>query len=144
MKRTDQKSHCPINFSLETFGDPWSLLIVRDIVCYGKQTYGEFLSSKERISTRMLAIRLEQLVRAGIIKRTPHVTDKRKDVYVLTPKGRKIVPVLVELATWGSQFDPESSAPAAWHVAVAAGQQSGQDIDSKCLAFFANDSHRLS
>jgi DNA-binding HxlR family transcriptional regulator len=118
MKRTDAKSHCPINFSLETFGDQWSLLIVRDIVCYGKQTYGEFLASKEGISSRVLAMRLAHLETVGILKKSPYGPDKRKDIYSLTEKGQAIVPVLIELATWGSQYDAETSSPNAWMEAV--------------------------
>lgn len=142
MTRTDQKSHCPINFSLEVFGDAWSLLVIRDIVCYGKQTYGEFLASKERISTRMLAVTLERLIDAGIIKRASHTTDKRKDLYVLTEKGQLVVPVLMELATWGAQFDPQTSAPQAWLDAIKADRQRKVNFDRQ--AFFANDSLRLS
>ena len=37
-----RRSDCPINFALETFGDMWSLLIIRDIVHFGKKIYGEF------------------------------------------------------------------------------------------------------
>lgn len=144
MKRTDQKSHCPINFSLEIFGDQWSLLIVRDIVCYGKQTYGEFLNSKERISTRMLALRLDHLVDAGILHRKPHSTDKRKDIFVLTPKGNAVVPVLVELATWGSQFDPQTSAPQAWHEAVEEDRQQLPKASAARHVFFTNSSQQLS
>ena len=55
MKRTDRKSHCPVNFALETVGDPWSLLVVRDIVFHGKHAFGEFLASEERITTSVLA-----------------------------------------------------------------------------------------
>ena len=50
MKRTDRKSHCPVNFALETVGDPWSLLIVRDIVFHGKHTFGEFLAAQRSAS----------------------------------------------------------------------------------------------
>jgi hypothetical protein len=35
MKRTDRKSHRAVNFALEAIGDPWSLLIVPDIVFDG-------------------------------------------------------------------------------------------------------------
>ncbi|HEU4914315.1 MAG TPA: helix-turn-helix domain-containing protein [Candidatus Saccharimonadales bacterium] len=120
MKRTDTKSHCPINYSLETFGDPWSLLIIRDIVCYGKRTYGEFLASKERISSRTLATRLEHLVMKGVLAKQTHETDKRKEVYTLTYKGKLAVPILIELATWGSQFDPQTASPHSWLEAVQA------------------------
>ena len=41
-KQHYRRSDCPISFALETFGDMWSLLIVRDIIYFGKKTYGEF------------------------------------------------------------------------------------------------------
>ena len=58
MKKKPLRSHCPINFGLEAFGDKWSLLILRDIVFRGKKTYGEFLKSEEGIATNILAARL--------------------------------------------------------------------------------------
>jgi DNA-binding HxlR family transcriptional regulator len=62
MKHTHQRrSDCPINFALETFGDPWSLLLIRDIVYFGKNTYGEFLVSEEGMATNILASRLAHL-----------------------------------------------------------------------------------
>ena len=128
VKRTDTKSHCPINFSLETFGDPWSLLIVRDIVCYGKRTYGEFLASKEGISSRVLAMRLAHLEAMGILVKKPHGVDKRKEVYSLTDKGREIVPILIELATWGARFDPQTASPPAWIEAIEADKKGAQTI----------------
>ncbi|HEU5122020.1 MAG TPA: helix-turn-helix domain-containing protein [Candidatus Saccharimonadales bacterium] len=114
MKRTDVKSHCPVNFALESFGDPWSLLIVRDIVFWGKHTYGEFLASREGISTNILASRLAHLEEKGIIKKQPHATDKRKEVYVLTERGLDLIPMLLEMSGWSCRCDPESEAPKAF------------------------------
>ncbi len=111
MKRTDMKSHCPVNFALESFGDPWSLLIVRDIVFWGKHTYGEFLASKEGISTNILASRLAHLEQRGIIQKQAHPTDRRKEIYVLTEKGLDLIPMLLEMSGWSSHCDPESEAP---------------------------------
>jgi DNA-binding HxlR family transcriptional regulator len=123
MKRSESKSHCPINFSLETFGDSWSLLIVRDIVYFGKKTYGEFLESEEGISSNILATRLVTLEQKGILVKKPHDTDKRKEVYLLTEKGLDIIPVLLEMAGWGAQHDPETNAPQSWIAAVYADRE---------------------
>jgi DNA-binding HxlR family transcriptional regulator len=71
------RSDDPINSSLETFGDMWSLLIVRDIVYFGKKTYGEYLDSDEGIATNILASRLAQLARTGILMKQPDATDRR-------------------------------------------------------------------
>jgi DNA-binding HxlR family transcriptional regulator len=111
MKRGMGKSHCPVNFALEVFGDPWTLLIVRDIVFWGRKTYSEFLESREHISTNILADRLAHLEREGIITKKPHPTDRRKEVYSLTKKGLAIIPALLELSGWSTTFDPLSTAP---------------------------------
>jgi DNA-binding HxlR family transcriptional regulator len=111
MRRAENKSHCPVNFALETFGDPWSLLIVRDIVFWGKRTYGEFLDSGEAIATNVLATRLAQLEQKGIVVKAPHETDRRKEIYTLTEKGLALIPILLEMSGWSSQYDPETTAP---------------------------------
>ncbi len=117
MKHTHQRrSDCPINFALELFGDPWSLLIIRDIVYFGKKTYGEFLASEEGMATNILASRLAHLEHQGLLVKKLSEKDKRKEEYVLTEKGLDLIPVLVEMANWSAQHDPHTAAPAAWIV----------------------------
>lgn len=107
------RSNCPINYSLELVGDKWSLLIIRDMVYFGKKTYGEFLNSDEGIARNILANRLVQLTEDGIIIKTPHPDDRRKDIYKLTEKGLGLIPILLDMADWGSrQFD--SGVPEDW------------------------------
>ncbi|MFC7624298.1 winged helix-turn-helix transcriptional regulator [Microlunatus sp. GCM10028923] len=120
MKRSSGKSHCPINFGLETFGDPWTLLLVRDIVYFGKHTFNEFLASEEAIAPSVLSSRLEQLVAAGILSKDKDPSDRRRVAYHLTEPGLRLIPVLVEIADWGVDADPESGAPMDWVAAVRA------------------------
>ncbi|HET9059381.1 MAG TPA: helix-turn-helix domain-containing protein [Acidimicrobiales bacterium] len=114
MKRRDRKSHCPVNVALETFGDPWTLLVVRDIVFHGKHTFGEFFASAERVTTSVLADRLASLVAAGILTKHPSATDGRKECYRLTDKGLGLIPVLVEMANWSIGHDPLVPANPHW------------------------------
>ena len=114
MKREDNKSGCPINFTVEIFGDTWSLLIVRDMLALGKKTFGEFLESEERIGPSVLADRLSHLEKKGIISKRPSDTDKRKYIYSLTDKGLNAIPILYEIAVWGSLHSPNPVAPDAW------------------------------
>jgi DNA-binding HxlR family transcriptional regulator len=44
MKQRPQ-SNCPICYSLDVFGDKWTLLIVRDMLIGGKRYYRDFLNS---------------------------------------------------------------------------------------------------
>ena len=109
-----RRSDCPINFALEVFGDPWSLLIIRDIVYFGKKTYGEFLASEEGMATNILANRLAQLEQQGVLVKKLSEKDKRKEEYALTEKCLDLIPVLVEMANWSAEYDPHTGAPAAW------------------------------
>src|SRR5205807_9067985 len=109
-----RRSDCPINFGLDMFGDPWSLVIIRGIVYYGKKTYAEFLASEEGMATNILASRLAHLEQQGILVKKLSEKDKRKEEYVLTEKGLDLIPVLVEMANWSAEHDPHTAAPAAW------------------------------
>lgn len=106
---SNYRSNCPVNFGLEAFGDRWSLLIIRDIVFWGKKTYGDFLRSDEQIATNILAARLASLEASRILAKFPHASDKRKDVYQLTTKGLDLIPLMVEIISWsGKQGDWKS------------------------------------
>jgi DNA-binding HxlR family transcriptional regulator len=107
-KNRSKRSNCPINFALESFGDMWSLLIVRDMLGRHKSTYGEFLASDEKISTNILADRLSRLEKKGIIEKKPHASDRRKDTYQLTRKGTDLAPMLLEMVLWSAKYDPNT------------------------------------
>jgi DNA-binding HxlR family transcriptional regulator len=117
MKRTDQKSHCAVNFALEAIGDPWSLLIVRDIAFNGKHTFNEFLTSEERIAKNILASRLVQLELTGILAKQAYPQDRRTVLYMLTEKGVDLIPVLFELSRWSVKYDPDTAASKEFGVA---------------------------
>ena len=109
-QRLKCRSHCPVSFGLESMGDRWSLLIIRDIVFYGKRTYGELLKAEERIATNILASRLEFLEGIGVLTKSPHGEDARKDIYSLTEKGLDLIPILFEVVRWSAKHDPLSDA----------------------------------
>ncbi|MEM9548273.1 MAG: helix-turn-helix domain-containing protein [Bacteroidota bacterium] len=89
-----------MNLALEIFGDKWTLLIIRDILIEGKRHFREFLASDESISTNILADRLLQLERNGILTHKPDPSHKQKKVYCLTTKGIELFPVLLAIAKW--------------------------------------------
>ena len=98
-----RRSDCPVNFAVEELGDKWSLVILRDIIFWGKHTYGEFLRSDEKIATNILAGRLDYLVNEGLISRVPDPTDKRKDLFHATEKAIGLVPMFIEMIAWSAQ-----------------------------------------
>ena len=106
-----RRSACPLNASLEAIGDQWSLLIVRDLLLKNRSRYGEFLNAEEGVSTNILADRLRRLETHGIVDSRPDPSDARKRVYRLTPKGRELAPILVELIIWGARHHRTDASP---------------------------------
>ena len=107
-----RRSGCPVNISLEIFGDRWSLLIIRDLMVRGFRTFREFQDSGEGISTNILANRLRKLEASGIITAEADQSDGRRVKYRLTEKGIDLAPVLLELLIWGARHEP-TAAPCA-------------------------------
>ncbi|HWM73790.1 MAG TPA: helix-turn-helix domain-containing protein [Nocardioides sp.] len=99
--RTDVRSHCPINLSLEILGDRWSLLVLRDITFVGARHFRELLEGPERISSNMLADRLAMLVDQGLLTKAADPSHKQKVTYSLTEKAIQLVPVFAQLSIWG-------------------------------------------
>jgi DNA-binding HxlR family transcriptional regulator len=106
-----RRSGCPLNASVEMLGDRWSLLIIRDMMLRGFRTYKEFLESHERIATNILADRLRKLEVHGIIATKPDPSDGRKMIYLLTPKGIDLAPVLTEMVLWAAAHEETGNQP---------------------------------
>jgi DNA-binding HxlR family transcriptional regulator len=98
IKNPEKRSACPVSCSLEVIGDKWSLLIIRDMLFFGKTTYNEFLNSPEKIATNILNDRLIKLTEAGIITFTG--IEKRKK-YTLTKIGLDLKPVIEAIRVFG-------------------------------------------
>ena len=95
-------STCPVSRTLDTLGDRWSLLVVRDLI-RGKRRFAEFLESKEGIPTNTLADRLKRLARAGIVEPVRYSEHPPRVEYHLTAKGEDLRPIIRAMVDWGVQ-----------------------------------------
>jgi DNA-binding HxlR family transcriptional regulator len=100
--RDTQRSGCPINLTLEVFGDRWSLIVIRDVMFGNRRHYGDLLRlSDEAIASNILADRLARLVSNGLLSRTADPTHKQKAIYSLTEPSIQLVPLLAHMGAWG-------------------------------------------
>jgi DNA-binding HxlR family transcriptional regulator len=106
MKEIIKRSECPISYTLDLLGDKWTLLILRDMIFEGKSSYGEFLQSSEGIATNILADRLSTLESQEFVTKSVSEVNKSKFVYTLTEKGISLLPIIMEIILWGSDFSP--------------------------------------
>ena len=108
MPTAQPRSYCPINLSLEIFGDSWTFLVLRDLMFAGKRHFRELLQSDEGISSNILADRLARLVEHGMLTRSDDPTHKQKAIYSLTEKAIALLPVVVQIGAWGSRWVPDA------------------------------------
>jgi DNA-binding HxlR family transcriptional regulator len=130
MKRntlSGRRSDCPVNFAVEALGDKWSLIILRDMIFWGKKTYGELLKSDERIATNILSDRLVFLEKEGLISKSPDPSDRRRDIYRVTEKGIALVPIFVEMIAW-TALNP------VWQSMPHSGTKDQKKFVSRCAA----------
>ncbi len=99
-----QRSDCPIGSALDIIGDRWSFVIIRDAVYKGYRGYNEFLSSPEKISTNILAERLKKMTEFGIFEKIKDPDNGLKYQYLITQKGRDLIPAMIEVGKWGSKY----------------------------------------
>ena len=90
---------CPIARTLEIVGERWTLLIIRDAF-YGVRRFSDF-HAHLAIPKAVLTERLSFLVRESVLVK--EAIGKRHDEYLLTPKGRRLWPVIWALAGWGNE-----------------------------------------
>ena len=95
------RSGCAINAAIEVLGDPWAILVLRDIMFGNRRHFRELVAgSEEGIATNILASRLKQLVAAGLLSRDTARRGQRA-VYSLTEAGIQVLPVMAALGNWG-------------------------------------------
>lgn len=100
---------CSIARALDTVGEWWTLLVVRDLAL--GVTRFEDLRRDLGISSNVLSARLDTLLAAGVVTRTPYQTNPVRHDYALTPKGGDLVPVLYALMRWGDTWTAGSAGP---------------------------------
>jgi len=104
---TDQRSGCPINLTLETLGDRWSLIVIRDMMFGNRRHFRVLLNeSEEGIASNILADRLKRLLAAGLIGKADDPSHKQKAIYSLTEKAIQLVPLFAHMGAWGRRHLP--------------------------------------
>lgn len=92
--------YCPIAKSLEVLGDRWTLLIIRDLLL-GTGHFNDLERGLPGISRALLASRLRQLQRAGLVEKRLTAAGRSTTEYRLTQAGQELFPVLNSLRAWG-------------------------------------------
>ena len=102
---------CPTRYAAGIFGDKWCFVILRDVLLLGKRTYSDFLNAPEGISTNILADRLSRLESAAMLDRQIDPRKASRVCYFPTRKARDVLPALISMMVWSTQYDEHTEAP---------------------------------
>jgi DNA-binding HxlR family transcriptional regulator len=92
---------CGIARALDLVGERWALLVVRDLIL-GPKRFTDLRRGLEGIGTNVLAARLKELERGGVIQRRTLPPPAASTVYELTEYGRALEAPLLALGRWGA------------------------------------------
>ena len=102
---------CSIARAVDVIGPRWAPLVVRDL--FAGMTKFEDIRRDLGIASNILAARLDDLERTGVVERRQYQSMPARYEYVLTDMGRDLFPVIATLLAWGDKWLSASDGPPA-------------------------------
>jgi DNA-binding HxlR family transcriptional regulator len=96
------QQYCAVAKALDVVGDRWVLLIVRELMSSGPSRYTDLLKGLPGIATNLLADRLRDMEKAGVVRAWAEPPPVATTLFGLTPRGEALRPLLEELGRWGA------------------------------------------
>jgi len=96
------QQYCAVAKALDVVGDRWVLLIVRELMSTGPSRYTDLLKGLPGIATNLLADRLKDIEKAGIVRSYAAPPPVATTLFELTERGQALRPLLEELGRWGA------------------------------------------
>jgi DNA-binding HxlR family transcriptional regulator/putative sterol carrier protein len=93
---------CAIARGLDLVGERWALLVIRELLL-GPKRYTDLRSGLPNASPNVLSQRLDELERAGVIRRRKLPPPAGARVYELTDWGRELEGTLISLGHWAAR-----------------------------------------
>ena len=99
-------SDCPVCRTADIVCGKWTLLVIRDLAEQCSR-FCELERSLAGISPRTLSLRLRALEEEGIVRRRTYAEVPPRVEYVLTEKGRALIPLIDDMRRYGREWLPE-------------------------------------
>jgi DNA-binding HxlR family transcriptional regulator len=100
---------CSVARTAGLVGDPWTLLVLRDLFL-GLTRFDE-LHRDLGVATNVLTDRLERLMAAGLVARTPYQRNPVRYRYQLTEPGEQLYGIVLSLLAWGDTHLADEGPP---------------------------------
>jgi DNA-binding HxlR family transcriptional regulator len=105
MRKQKHKSYisCPVEATLDIIGGKWKGIVLFHLI-EGPKRFNELGRLVPDITQRMLTLQLRQLEKDSLIKRKVYKQIPPKVEYYLSDLGKTLIPILLQLKEWGTQF----------------------------------------
>ena len=94
--------YCPIAVGVDVLGDRWTPLVIRELMM-GSTGFNEIHRGLPRMSRTLLAQRLRELERRGLVRRRA-APPGRPGPYELTPAGQGLAPIVRAIGEWAAEW----------------------------------------
>jgi len=109
---------CPVAKASEVLAERWTPLVLRELLS-GCHRFNDLQRGVPLMSRSLLATRLRELERAGVVERRSAAGGRRSHEYFLTPAGEELRPIVEALGVWGQRW--------------AVGELEAEDLDPALL-----------
>ena len=99
----EAKATCPVETTLELIGGKYKALILWHLSA-GKLRFSELRQRVSSATPKMLTQQLRELEKNQLVHREVYPVIPPKVEYSLTETGRSLMPVLVAIRDWGSDY----------------------------------------
>lgn len=100
IRESDNNNECSVKCALEVIGGKWKLRILAQLLKKEVVRFNELKREISEITNTMLSNSLHELENDGLISRHQYNEMPVRVEYILTDRGKKLLPVLYELDIW--------------------------------------------
>ncbi|HEV2778611.1 MAG TPA: helix-turn-helix domain-containing protein [Actinophytocola sp.] len=101
MTRRTYGQYCGLSRAMEMVGERWGMLIVRDLLVSPKSV-AELHQGLPLIPTELLASRLKEMERSGVVRIQDNAEEGAEARYELTEYGQALEEVVLAFGRWGA------------------------------------------
>ncbi|MGI0057456.1 MAG: winged helix-turn-helix transcriptional regulator [Nitrosarchaeum sp.] len=101
---SDQIKCCPVDNTFKIIGKKFTIHILRNITMLGQSRFNQFLESIEGINPKTLSVRLKEMEKSEIIKRTVYDETPIRIEYTVTEKGKALKPIIMQMAAFSMKY----------------------------------------
>lgn len=94
---------CGMAYTISLLSGRWKLSVLGFLMDEEKLRYSELKSKMPEITEKMLAAQLKELEKDGLLERTAYPQVPPKVEYKLSPKGRSLESIFIQMTDWGER-----------------------------------------